>query len=93
MFTCKSQTQPDLRLGTEFRWKTFIVTIDFTVAEFVRHERLAWDAHCDGAHAYHAWALGQKLILRDMSSSSGIHRRCHPAQRGSHIAALTPSPP
>jgi hypothetical protein len=35
----KNQTQPDLRLGTEFRWKTFGVTIDFTVLEFVRHER------------------------------------------------------
>jgi hypothetical protein len=35
------------RLGTEFRWKTFGVTIDSTV----RHERLAWDAHCDGEYA------------------------------------------
>jgi hypothetical protein len=36
------QTQPDLRLGTEFRRKTFRVTCDSTVlVEFVRHERLA----------------------------------------------------
>jgi hypothetical protein len=41
----KNQTQPDLRLGTEFRWKTLGVTIDSTLLEFVRHERLAWDAH------------------------------------------------
>jgi len=39
----KNQTQPDLRLATEFRWKTFGVTIDFTVLEFVRHERLVWE--------------------------------------------------
>jgi len=56
----KNQTQPDLRLGTEFRWKTFGVTIDSTVIEFVRHERLGWDAHCRGVHAYHAWAFEQR---------------------------------
>jgi hypothetical protein len=33
------------------------LTIDSTVLEFVRHERLAWD---DGVHAYHAWAFGQR---------------------------------
>jgi hypothetical protein len=53
----KNQTNLDLRLGTEFRWKTFGVTIDSTVLEFVRQERLAWDAHCNGVHAYHAWAF------------------------------------
>jgi hypothetical protein len=37
-------------LGTEFRWKSFGVTIDSTVLESVRHERVAWDAHCDGVH-------------------------------------------
>jgi hypothetical protein len=36
----KNQTQPDLRLGelrlgTEFRWKTFGVAIDSTMPEFV----------------------------------------------------------
>jgi hypothetical protein len=34
-------SSPDLRLGTEFRWKTFGVTIDSIVVEFVRHLRLA----------------------------------------------------
>jgi len=61
----KNQTHPDLRLGelrlgTEFRWKTFGVTIDSTVLEFVRHERLAWNAHCNGVHAYHAWTFGRR---------------------------------
>lgn len=32
----------------------FGVTIDSTVLEFVWNEWLAWDAHCDGVHAYHA---------------------------------------
>jgi hypothetical protein len=58
----KNQTQPDprlgeLRLGTEFRWKTFGVAIDSTMLEFVRHERLAWDAHCNGVCAYRAWGF------------------------------------
>ena len=29
----KSQSDPDLKLGTQFRWKTFGVTIDSTVLE------------------------------------------------------------
>jgi hypothetical protein len=24
---------------------------------FIQHERLEWDAHCNGVHAYHAWVL------------------------------------
>ena len=36
------------------------MTTDSTVLEFVRHERLAWDAHCDGVHAYHAWAFERR---------------------------------
>ena len=36
------------------------MTIDSTVFEFVRHERLAWDAHCNGVHAYHAWAFEKR---------------------------------
>jgi hypothetical protein len=56
----KNQSGSSLRLGTEFRWKTFGVTIDSMVLEFVRYERLAWDAHCTGVHAYHAWALERR---------------------------------
>jgi hypothetical protein len=60
-----NQTQPDLRLGTEFRWKTFGATIDSTVIEFVRHERLAWDAHCNGVHAGHErWLEGLGRVAR-----------------------------
>ena len=56
-----NQACPGLRLGTRFRWKTFGVTIDSTVLEFVPHERLAWDAHCNGVHAYHAWAFERSV--------------------------------
>jgi hypothetical protein len=42
------------------RWKTFGVTIDSTVLEFTRHERLAWNAPCHGVDAYLAWAFEQK---------------------------------
>jgi len=52
-----NQSHQKLCLGTTFRWRTFGVTIDSTVLEFVEHQRLAWDAHCNGVHAYHAWAF------------------------------------
>ena len=48
---------PDLALGTRFRWKTFGVTIESTVLEFVPEERIAWDAQGVGVDAYHAWVL------------------------------------
>jgi hypothetical protein len=48
---------PDLRKGAKFRWKTFGVTVDSVVEEFVPHERLAWTARGIGVDAYHAWAF------------------------------------
>ncbi len=48
---------PDLTLGTQFRWKTFGVTIKSTVLEFVPYKRLAWDARGTGLNAYHAWLV------------------------------------
>ncbi len=50
-------TGPNLQEGTRFRWKTFGVTITSTVIEYVPNERIAWDAHCFGIDAYHAWVL------------------------------------
>jgi uncharacterized protein YndB with AHSA1/START domain len=47
----------DLALGTQFRWKTFGVTIQSTVLEFVPYQRLAWDAQSSGLNAYHAWLI------------------------------------
>ncbi len=36
------------------------MTIDSVALEFVRHERLAWDAHCDGVRADHAGAFERR---------------------------------
>lgn len=48
---------PNLDAGTRFQWKTFWVTIESEVLEFVPQERIAWDAHSLGVDAYHAWLL------------------------------------
>ena len=48
---------PDLALGTRFRWKTFSVSIQSKVLEFVPYERLSWDAQSNGLNAYHAWVI------------------------------------
>ncbi len=50
-------TAPDLKLNTQFRWRTFGVTISSTVLEYVPGERIAWDAHGPGFDGYHAWLL------------------------------------
>jgi Polyketide cyclase / dehydrase and lipid transport len=47
----------DLKLGTEFRWKAFGVTLDSKVEEFAPFERLAWSARFIGVDAYHAWLI------------------------------------
>ena len=48
---------PDLASGTRFRWKTFGVTVESTVLEFMPFERLGWDARRSGFDAYHAWLI------------------------------------
>jgi uncharacterized protein YndB with AHSA1/START domain len=48
---------PELELGTSFRWKTFGITLDSVVEEFVPRERIAWTARAVGVDAYHAWLL------------------------------------
>jgi len=48
---------PDFALRTRFKWKTFGVTIESTVLEFVPAERIAWDAHAIGIDVYHAWLI------------------------------------
>ena len=65
---------PELALGTRFRWKTFGITIESTVKEFVPYERLAWDAHGSGLDAYHAW-----LIIK---TSQGCNVITEETQRG-----------
>jgi len=54
-------TGPDLALGTRFQWKTFGVTIESTVREFVPMERIAWNAHAFGIDVYHAWLIQQTM--------------------------------
>ena len=49
-----------MRRATTGSEVSFGVTIDSTVLEFVGHERLAWDAHCNDLHAYHAWAFERR---------------------------------
>jgi hypothetical protein len=44
-------------MGTKFRWKTFSLTIESTLLEFVPFERLAWDAHASGFQGYPAWLI------------------------------------
>ena len=48
---------PDLDPGERFRWKTFGVTLESKVLEFVPGERIAWDARGPGVDAYHAWVI------------------------------------
>ena len=65
---------PDLALGTRFRWKTFGVTIQSTVLEFVPYEKLAWDAHASGLETYHVWLI--------QKTDSGCHVIMEETQRG-----------
>jgi uncharacterized protein YndB with AHSA1/START domain len=50
---------PEGRLtdGARFRWKTFGVTINTTVEEFIPNERIAWSANAFGIDVYHAWLI------------------------------------
>jgi uncharacterized protein YndB with AHSA1/START domain len=47
----------ELALGVRFRWRTFGVTLDSRIEEFVPHERIAWSARGIGVDAYHAWLI------------------------------------
>jgi Polyketide cyclase / dehydrase and lipid transport len=48
---------PDLKPGSEFRWKAFGVALLSRVEEFAPLERLAWSARSTGIDAYHAWLI------------------------------------
>jgi len=51
---------PDLKPGSRFRWKTFGVTLDSKVEEFVQFERIAWSARSMGVDANHAWLIERR---------------------------------
>jgi len=65
---------PDLALATRFKWKTFDVTIESTVLEFVPAERIAWDARAFGIEVYHAWVI--------QKTPTGCHVVTEETQRG-----------
>jgi uncharacterized protein YndB with AHSA1/START domain len=69
-------TEPDLDAGTRFRWRTFGVTIESEVKEFLPKQRIAWDAHSFGVDAYHAW------VLRE-TPQGGCHVLTEETQHGS----------
>src|SRR5580658_3159484 len=50
-------TGPNLRLGSRFQWRTFGVTIESNVIEFVPPERIGWDGRRSGLIVHHAWLL------------------------------------
>jgi hypothetical protein len=62
-------------LGTQLRWKTFGVTIQSTVLEFVPYQRLVWDAHGTELNAYHAWLI--------QKTDNGCHVLTEETQHGS----------
>ncbi|MEZ5922741.1 MAG: SRPBCC family protein [Parvularculaceae bacterium] len=53
----KDPNASTLSLDTEFRWKTFGVSIVSRVLEFVPGERIAWDGRAFGVDVYHAWLI------------------------------------
>lgn len=65
---------PDLKAGSKFRWKTFGVTLDSVVEEFVPPERIAWSARSTGVDAYHAWLVERR--------QSGCHVLTEETQNG-----------
>jgi hypothetical protein len=65
---------PDLALGTRFRWKTFGVTIESEVQEFIPYERLAWNAVGTGVDAYHAWLFEPGNVLTEETQKGFLAR-------------------
>jgi len=65
---------PDLMAHSRFRWKTFGVSLESTVREFIPLERIAWDARGLGVDAYHAWVIS--------ATSRGSHVITEETQHG-----------
>ena len=63
-----------MRAGSTFRWKTFGVTLDSRVEEFVPFERLTWSARAMGIDAYHAWLIE--------ATPAGCHVKTEETQNG-----------
>jgi uncharacterized protein YndB with AHSA1/START domain len=52
-----NQQGNQLLAGSKFNWRTFGVTLQSEVKEFVPYQRLAWDAKGIGISACHAWLI------------------------------------
>jgi len=70
---------PNLAAGMTFHWKTFGVSLESRVREFVSCQRLAWDAKSFGVNAYHAWLLdprpdGTTRVLTEETQNGWIAR-------------------
>jgi len=78
----------DLAAGARFRWKTFGVTLDSKVEEFVPFERLAWSAKARGIDAYHAWLIeetGAGCHVSTEETQIGLLPRLSKALRPNHM--------
>jgi uncharacterized protein YndB with AHSA1/START domain len=67
--------------GVRFRWRTFGVSLQSRVAEFVPFERLAWSAEGLGVDVYHAWLIVPRPfgahVLTEESQYGGLARLGH----------------
>jgi hypothetical protein len=59
-YSNSSNVDRDLAADVTFHWRTFGVSLESKVREFVPYRRLAWDAKSLGVDAYHAWLLDPK---------------------------------
>jgi len=79
----------ELQAGSVFHWKTFGVTLDSRVEEFVPNERLGWSAKATGIDAYHTWLIektsdGSHVITEE--NQNGWIARLNGAMRPKHMA-------
>ena len=63
---------PNLKLGTRFRWTTFGVTIDSDVIEYVLNERISWTGARMGLDVVHAWLLTPKTDANGVVTGTHI---------------------
>jgi uncharacterized protein YndB with AHSA1/START domain len=79
----------DLKPGSRFRWKTFGVTLNSRVEEFLPAERLAWSARSPGVAAYHAWVIESRpsgcYVLTE-ESQNGLMARLSNALRPDNMS-------
>lgn len=79
----------DLAPGMRFRWRTFGVTLNSKVEEFVSGERLAWSALSAGISAYHVWLIERRpqgcYVLTE-ETQNGLMARMSSALRPNNMS-------